>query len=158
MVLTIRRAEIGDNAGIINLLKQIGILHHKGRPDIFKKSCQKYGKDEFEAMLKDENRPVFVAVDGGGKILGYCFCMITRYESHPVFTDYTALYIDDFCVDENCRGQGAGKKIFAAVKAYAKQVGAYNIDLNVWEFNETAVKFYESCGFETKSRKMEMIL
>ena len=157
MNITIRKAEIKDNDGVIKLLLQIADLHHRGRPDIFKAGSKKYGKEEFEAILKDETRSVFVAADKDDNILGYCFCMISHAD-HPVFNDYSSLYIDDFCVDENCRGQGIGKKIFAEVMEYAKSTGVYNIDLNVWEFNESAIKFYESCGFTTQRRRMEMIL
>ena len=158
MSITVRRAESGDNDQIIKLLLQIADFHHKGRPDIFKEGSKKYNKDEFAAILEDENRPVFVAVDESNNVFGYCFCMINKYTAHAVFTEHSTLYIDDFCVDETCRGQGIGKKIFAEVLAYAKQIGVYNIDLNVWEFNESAIGFYESCGFMPKSRKMEMIL
>jgi len=154
----IRRAVSGDSDGVIRLLLQIADLHHKGRPDMFKAGSQKYTKDEFEAILKDESRPVFVAVDESRNVLGYCFCIINRYETHAVYRDHSSLYIDDFCVDENCRGQGIGHTLFAAVKEYADQIGAHDIDLNVWEFNEGAVKFYGSCGFATRSRRMELIL
>ena len=156
--ILIRRAELIDNDGIIKLLMQIAELHHKNRPDIFKEGSKKYNKDEFEAMLKDETRPVFVAVDENNTVLGYCFCMIIKYTAHSVIKDYNSLYIDDFCVDENCRGQGVGKKLFTEVKEYAKQTNVYNIDLNVWEFNENAMKFYEKCGFKTQRRRLEIIL
>ena len=156
--ITIRRAQTNDNADIIRLLQQIGALHHKGRSDIFKESYQKYSREEFETILNNKNRPVFVAADDNNNILGYCFCMIHNYAAHPVVNDYSSLYIDDFCVDENCRGLGIGKMIFAAVKKYAEQIKVYNIELNVWEFNESAVKFYEICGFSTQRRRMEIIL
>jgi ribosomal protein S18 acetylase RimI-like enzyme len=156
--ITVRRAEIGDTDAIIGLLLQIADLHYKGRPDIFKQGVRKYGKDEFEEILKDETRPIFVATDGSGNFLGYCFCMIVSYKSHVVFKDHSTLYIDDFCIAGELRGQGIGKKLFAEVKEYAKQIGVYNIDLNAWEFNKDAVKFYESCGFTTQRRRMELIV
>ncbi|MCL2517772.1 MAG: GNAT family N-acetyltransferase [Oscillospiraceae bacterium] len=156
--VTIRRAEIKDIFEITKILSQIAELHHQGRPDIFKSGTQKYNKEEFENILNDPNRPVFVAVDENDTVLGYCFCMVVQYAKHAVFNDYSSLYIDDFCVYESYRGQGIGKKIFMEVKEYAKQIGVYNIDLNVWEFNESARKFYENCGFVTQRRRMEMIL
>jgi len=154
----IRRAETKDINEITKILSQIAELHYHGRPDIFKSGTKKYSEDEFENILNDPNRPVFVAVNDNDTVLGYCFCMVVQYARHAVFNDYSSLYIDDFCVDESYRGQAIGKKIFAEVKEYAKQIGVYNIDLNVWEFNESARKFYESCGFKTQRRRMEMIL
>jgi ribosomal protein S18 acetylase RimI-like enzyme len=158
MEVTIRKAKISDNANVLRLLKQIAELHHLGRPDIFKSNTKKYSKEDFAEILKDENKPVFVAVDENDNILGYVFCMVINYKGPAVFNDYHSLYIDDFCVDERMRGQNIGKKLFNAVKIYAKEIGVYNIDLNVWEFNKGAINFYEKCGFETQRRRMEIIL
>ncbi|MEI6578251.1 MAG: GNAT family N-acetyltransferase [Eubacteriales bacterium] len=158
MDVTIRKAQISDNKDVLRLLKQIAELHHIGRPDIFKGNTKKYTKQEFSKILKDKNKPVFVAVDENDNVLGYVFCMVINYKDHAVFNDYHSLYIDDFCVDESMRGQNIGKKLFDAVKIYAKEIGVYNIDLNVWEFNEGAIKFYEKCGFATQRRRLEIIL
>jgi ribosomal protein S18 acetylase RimI-like enzyme len=34
----------------------------------------------------------------------------------------------------------------------------YNITLNVWEHNDTAKKFYESCGFGVQKYGLEVVL
>ncbi|NLX94123.1 MAG: GNAT family N-acetyltransferase [Clostridiales bacterium] len=133
-------------------------LHHQGRPDIFKGNTKKYTEDELSEILKEADKPIFLAVDEDENVFGYVFCMVTSYKDHAVINDYHSLYIDDFCVDEGARGQNIGKKLFDAVKIYAKEVGVYNIDLNVWEFNEGAIRFYEKCGFATQRRTMELIL
>ena len=156
--ITVRRAEPGDGVAVVRLLRQIADLHHEGRPDMFKTNRQKYNEEEYAAILKEKDRPVFVAVGETGDVLGHCFLKVERYEGHSVFIDHSTLFIDDICVDNNCRGQGIGHMLFAAAKAYAEQIGVYNIELNVWEFNDGAVRFYESHGFKTRSRIMELIL
>ncbi|HZK39080.1 MAG TPA: GNAT family N-acetyltransferase [Clostridia bacterium] len=158
MNIIIRKAQKSDSKGVLRLLEQIAELHHQGRPDIFKGHTKKYSEDELSEILKEAGKPVFVAVDEDNNVLGYVFCMIAHYKDHAVFNDYRSLYIDDFCVDERARGQNIGKKLFDAVKIYAKEVGVYNIDLNVWAFNEGAIRFYEKCGFVTQRRTMEMVL
>ena len=158
MIIFIRRAKPEDSDRLMELLAQIARLHHVGRPDLFKDGRQKYGKEELTGILRDENKPIFVATNGSDDIVGYVFCIIVRYRAHANLNDHDSLYIDDFCVDENCRGGGVGKTLFQAVKAYAREIGVYSIDLNVWEFNESAIRFYESCGMRTQSRKMELIL
>ena len=153
----IRKAQPQDIDGLIRLLRQILDLHYKNRPDIFVADSQKYAREEIEDILKDENRPIFVAADNNNHILGYCFCKLHR-PNHSVLRKQLTLYIDDFCVEEALRGQGVGKKLFDAVLIYAREQGAYNIDLNVWSFNETAIKFYENLGFSTRRQTMELIL
>ena len=156
MNVTIRRAQPGDIDGILRILWQIAELHSEGRPDVCK-GAKKYSAEELEALLKDGDRPAFVAVDGG-QVAGCCLCTVQRFAGDKFMVDHTSLHIDDFGVDESRRGQGVGTALFAAAKEHAKQIGAYDIGLNVWEFNERAVRFYGRCGFATRSRHMEMIL
>ena len=40
------------------------------------------------------------------------------------------------------------------MQAWAIAKGATSIELNVYEFNETAISFYERLGYQTLSRKM----
>lgn len=157
-MITIRQAQLSDRDGLLRLLMQIAAYHRAGRPDLFQAGAAKYSKEELAAILNDLNRPVFVAADENSSVVGYVFCVISDYKSHSVFNDFKSLYIDDFCVDETMRGQHIGKRLFEAVKEYARKLGVYNIDLNVWEFNESARKFYESCGLTTQRRRMELIL
>lgn len=158
MDMTIRKAQLSDNEGVLRLLKQIAELHHEGRPDIFKSNTSKYSKDDLAEILKDENKPVFVAVDEHDRVLAYVFCVVIKTENHAVLKDAHSLFIDDFCVDKSLRGQNIGKKLFEAVQSYAREINVYKIDLNVWEFNKGAIEFYQKCGFITQRRTMELIL
>ena len=155
--MEIRFAENKDVAGILALLKQVGRVHHEGRPDLFRSNAQKYGASQVLAMLNDPANPIFVAVEEE-KVLGYGFCQSVRHVQDPVLTDVTSLYIDDLCVDENCRGQGVGKAIYEAIVRYAKMSKYYNVTLNVWSCNASALKFYEAMGLRPQKIGMELLL
>ena len=71
---------------------------------------------------------------------------------------FTTLYIDDFCVDEKARGQHIGKRLFEYVRNEAKQLGCYEVTLNVWEGNDNALRFYRAMGFRPKETQMEYII
>jgi len=157
MNITIRRATAEDSDRLLELLRQIANLHHKHRPDLFKADGTKYSREQLEKIYADENRPIFVAV-ADSSVVGYCFCQITRYKNSTVSHDCTELYLDDLCVDENIRRQGIGQMLFEEAKNFAEQIGASRLILNVWEFNEAAIKFYENCGTTPIVRRMEMIL
>lgn len=156
--MKIRRAEEKDMKEIDDLLYQVLMVHHNGRPDLFKADTKKYTDEELEEILNDPARPVFVAVDADGKVSGYAFCMVQQYQNHNTLTDVKTLYIDDLCVDEHCRGQKTGTKLYEYVLAYAKQSGCYNVTLNVWSCNESAMKFYKACGLVPQKVGMEKIL
>lgn len=155
--MEIRFAQTEDVAGILALLKQVGNVHYQGRPDIFRSNAQKYGASQVIAMLNQSSAPIFVAVEEK-QVVGYGFCQLQRHENDPVLSDVTSLYIDDLCVDENHRGQGIGKAIYGEIVKYAKMRKCYNITLNVWACNESAMKFYEALGLQPQKIHMENIL
>lgn len=155
--MNIRRAENGDIPGMIALLHQVGDVHHRIRPDLFREGALKYDEAALETLLRDESMPVFVAVKGGF-VAGYCFCQIRRIAGSSVLTDRRELYIDDLCVDEGCRGQGIASKLYAHVTAFAKEQGCGYITLNVWCGNDSAMRFYEKAGLSPRNITMEMKL
>lgn len=155
--MEIRFAEPKDVTGILALLRQVGRVHHEGRPDIFRSNAQKYGASQVLAMLESGATPIFVAVEGEA-VLGYGFCQFKKHELDPVIADHTELYIDDLCVDENHRKEGIGKAIYEEILRYAKMRRCYNVTLNVWSCNPGALKFYESLGMKPQKIGMEVIL
>lgn len=156
--MNIRRAEIKDIPVLHRLLGQVEMVHHVGRPDLFKYKAVKYNNEELAELLQDDSRPVFVGVDESDKVLGYTFCMFQQYLDNNVLTDIKTLYIDDLCVDEEVRGKHVGKQLYEYVVDFAKAQGCYNITLNVWSLNENAMKFYEACGLIPYKVCMEKIL
>lgn len=144
--------------GINDLLCQVLMVHHKGRPDLFKGDTKKYTDEELRKLIHDDTRPIFVGVDEDEKVMGYAFCVFQQRISSNILTDIKTLYIDDLCVDEAIRGQHIGKSLYEYVKAFAKEQGCYNVTLNVWACNESARRFYESCGLVPQKFGMETIL
>lgn len=155
--MEIRFAITQDVPGIVTLLRQVGRVHHEGRPDLFRGNAQKYSPSQILELLNDSNRPIFVAVEDD-RVLGYGFCIMECVENHSVLCDRTTLYIDDICVLESCRGQHIGTKIYHEILRYAKERACYNVTLNVWSCNESAMKFYESLGMKPQKVGMEAIL
>lgn len=156
--MEIRRAKVSDMEGINRLLKQVLMVHHNGRPDLFKGNVKKYTDPELEAIILDDLKPIFVAVDEKEEVLGYAFCVQIQHLNSNILTDIKTLYIDDLCVEEKCRGQHIGKALYEYVVEFAKANGFYNVTLNVWSLNEGAMKFYESCGLIPQKIGMEKIL
>ena len=142
---------------IEDLLSQVDLVHHNGRPDIFKIG-KKYSKEQLRELLKDETRPILVCADEEDQVMGYCFCMEQQYQNHSVMTDIKTLYIDDLCVDETLRGKHIGRVLFDAAVNLAKERNCYNITLNVWSCNPSAMRFYEAMGMLPQKIGMELLL
>ena len=153
----IRKAIDKDIPKISDLLSQVCLVHHNGRPDIFGIG-RKYNETELSQMLKDKTRPILVSVDSNDQVLGYCFCIFQQHIGNSVLTDIKTLYIDDLCVDENKRGMHIGKELYEAAVELARNSGCYNLTLNVWSCNTSAMKFYEAQGLVPQKICMEKIL
>ena len=153
----IRFAQEKDIPKIGDLLCQVDLVHHQGRPDLFKIG-RKYTDEELKIVLQDSTRPILVAVDDADRVLGYCFCMLQQHIDDHVLTDVKTLYMDDLCVDAACRGQHIGKGLYEAAVDLAKRLDCYNLTLNVWSCNPSAQRFYESLGMSPQKIGMEQIL
>ncbi len=154
--MNIRFAKHTDSERIMALLHQVNLVHHYGRPDIFKVGT-KYTPEELAVIIDDSQRPILVA-ELDGNVLGYCFCVYQQHKDSNLMTDIKTLYIDDLCVDENCRGQHIGKALYEAAVALAKDTDCYNLTLNVWSCNEGAIEFYRKQGLAPQKIGMELIL
>ncbi len=158
MDITIRHAKETDMPGIARLLEQVLMVHHNGRPDLFKGNTRKYTDEELKEIISDPKRPIFVAVDCDDKVAGYAFCVFQQHIDDNILTDIKTLYIDDICVDESLRGNHIGSALYEYVIDYAENEGFYNVTLNVWSCNPGAMKFYEACGLVPYKIGMEKIL
>lgn len=154
----IRRAEQRDIPKIMDLLVQVDMVHHNGRPDIFRGPVTKYTENELAGIFADDTTPVFVCVDPEETVLGHAFCQIKELKDHKILQDVRTLYIDDICVDEAARGQGVGKALYTYVRAFAKKQKCDSVTLNVWACNPTAMRFYEAMGMKPQKIGMEELL
>lgn len=156
--MIIRMAKEKDLEGIKSLLLQVLTVHHNGRPDIFKENCRKYTDEEILDIIKNEKTPVLIAADEEDNVIGYAFCIFQQHLNSHILTDIKTLYIDDLCVDENIRGRHIGSLLYNAVLDFARENGCYNVTLNVWSCNESAMRFYEKMGLKPQKIGMEKIL
>ena len=156
--MEIRRAQEKDMDRINDLLLQVCLVHHQGRPDLFQYGAKKYTDEQLRALIHSEEKLIFVAVDDSGWVMGYAFCVFQQHKGDNILTDIKTLYIDDLCVDETIRGQHVGSALYQAVLRFARESGCYNVTLNVWSLNESAIRFYEKCGLKPQKIGMETIL
>lgn len=155
--MIIRRAAEADIPVIDKLLYQVHKIHSDIRPDLFNKGTKKYTDEELKSIIADELTPVFVA-EKDGMVSGYAFCIHQQHINDNNLTDIRTLYIDDLCVDEASRGMHVGRALYDHVISYARENGYYNVTLNVWAGNDSAMRFYESVGLKVQKVGMEKIL
>ena len=155
--MDIRFACERDIPEMIDLLQQVGEVHHQIRPDLFRARAQKYDEASLKKLLSDPVRPI-LAADMDGKMVGYAFCILQVTENDPVLCDRKVLYIDDLCVDEHHRGQGIAGALYHRALELARELSCDAVTLNVWCGNDNALRFYENCGLQRQKIGMEKVL
>lgn len=152
--MTIRFAEYGELERVNELRKQVNELHVKGKPEVFKPGFPDELRDHIYAVFNDPRQRIVVCERDGVICAFAVLNHITRPEN-PFMLERDYLDIDEFCVDEAFRRQGIGSAMIDYICEYARDEGFDRIELNMWEFNQDALIFYESAGFSTYRRYME---
>ena len=147
-------ARPADWEAVHRLSVQIHDLHAIWRPDIYFSVAEPYPKDKF---LEDiQKRMVYVA-KLQGNIAGYTVLSIVE-KNGPGTVLSKMMRLDSICVDEAIRGHGIGKAMVEDVRALAKAFGCTGLILGVHPENDSAVGFYQKCGFRIRTINMDMKL
>ena len=155
--MAVRFAAYEDLERVNELRKQVHALHAEGRPEVFKEGFPDELRDHLYTIFRDPLQKVAVA-ERDGVLCGFAVLHhITRPET-PFMHVRDYLDIDEFGVDEAFRRQGVATELIRFLRDYAKSEGFDRLELNMWEFNQGALEFYEAAGFQTYRRYMELKL
>ena len=155
--MNIRKATLKDIKEIENIVVQSSKMHYEARKDIFKKELVTQGEKKVKKAIKDKETNLLVAEEDG-TIKGVVIYQIKKVKGNQNLLDSKVVWISEICVDEDYRGQGIGTKLIDHLKQLCKEQGIKRLELNCWEFNEKARKFYEENEFTTQRRIMEIKL
>jgi len=119
--------------------------------------------EEAIVLARKENETKILP--NGFKTEGHCFLTIRNDQKQIGYLHFatvpkgsTTAYFYNFNLDEAYRGQGLGKKSMELARDYLKGLGFKKVMLNVVANNTTAIKLYESFGFQTTQMNMERVL
>ena len=147
-----------DELDKVNVLrKQVNDLHVEGKPDVFKPGFTDELRDYIYDIWNNPEQGIIVAEENG-EICGFAIINHIVKPENPFMYERNFLDIDEFCVDKDHRRQGVATALISFIRDFAKEKGYKRLELNMWEFNESALAFYESVGFETFRRYMEIML
>ena len=155
--MIIRFAEYEDLERVNELRRQVNALHVKGKPEVFKAGFPDELRNHVYTIFADPMQKIAVA-EKERIICGFAVLNHIRKPETPYMYVRDYLDIDEFCVDEGFRRQGIAGEMIRFIREYARKEGFDRIELNMWEFNQDALAFYESAGFSTYRRYLEMKL
>lgn len=152
--IVIRSAKREELETVNKIRKQVNDIHVNGRSDMFREDGWQFIEPFIYSRFDEENSDVIIAAIDD-VIVGFAVVQyITKSES-PFGKARKYFHIEEFGVDEKFRRKGIATSIIDFAKKEAKKNGFIRLELDMWEFNDGALAFYESVGFKTFRRYME---
>ena len=152
--MLIRFANREDYEEVERIAEQVQKMHVEWRPDIYTFEKKIFPDEIFEQII--ENKMLIVATDEE-KVVGFLMYVINKVNFDNQ-VERTLYNVNAVAVDEECRGQGIGHKLFDYLKDIAKENNMDAIELQVNAENKAAKAMYEKYGFTDKSINMELKL
>lgn len=153
MEIVIREATLADQDRLELLYAEIDTLHHEALPELFRSHEEIVRPSTFLAdRLADDTMRVFMA-EVNGRLVGMILLKI-RSEEHPIKYSQYYLHISTLIVAADFQGQGVAQRLMDTAVTFARERGLSQLRLNVYDFNQRAIAFYEKEGFTTLSRHL----
>lgn len=151
----IRKANISDFKKIHSFATSLLDQHKSVRPDIF---CdgEALTLDEYKMMLEDGSM-ITLVYESNDEVMGFINARIFTYDN-PLLRKIRSCHINDLYVEEKHRQKGIAKKLIEKLSDHLKELHVQKIELRVWSFNKSAIKFYSELGFDIEYLEMEKCL
>ncbi|QCR31236.1 GNAT family N-acetyltransferase [Lysinibacillus sp. SGAir0095] len=155
MKIHITTANVEDYEEVNSIVREGQDEHSEVLPHIFKKVDEAIPEAYFRELLEDP-KSGFLIAKINEEIVGFAVMELKESPPFDTMTPRTYAYMNDFGVKSTHQRAGIGTDLFKACMEWSKNNGATSLELNVWEFNQKAISFYERFGMSSVSRKMQI--
>ena len=153
----IRSAQPQDVAALAQLAIDFHEFHVSGMPsrlisiqnDIDKPALQKRLVD----IMHQSDAALFVAEENG-RLLGFIELYLREDEPNPARAAYRYVHVQSLMVQQSTRNSGIGTQLMKTAHNWAKTHQADEVRLDVWEFADGPLPFYEKLGYQTIKRSL----
>lgn len=160
MALLIRQARIEDVPTLCDLYLEFHEFHVAGIPDRLK-SMGTPGRLDREklarkvsALLTQADALLLVA-EKGSILLGLTELYLREDDrGNPAVVSYRYLHVQSLIVTSTARRQGVGSTLLDAAEKWGAEEGAEEVRLDIWEFADGPLAFYERAGYRTLKRTL----
>lgn len=125
---------------------------------IDKDELDKIDQDYWEKMalvdlaeVKKHEGKCYIATEND-KVVGVIMGIVGTYDAYD-YLDYKCPkrgVITELVVSKDARGKGIGASLMEAIEAYFKSINCEYIMLEVFAYNENAIKFYDKIGYHAR--------
>lgn len=139
--LHIRDAEAADSELILHFVRELA-RYEKAEHEVVATRA------DIEASIFGEHSTVRALIcEADGQPIGFA----VYFFNYSTWQGRRGLYLEDLYVSPEYRGSGAGKALLRHLARIAVTGGCGRFEWSVLDWNEPAIKFYESIGAKAKS-------
>lgn len=154
----IRQADAADLSGICSLADEIASQHNWRAPHIFAPAPGAQRDSAFwAACINQIDGAMFVAL-APDRIIGFVTAKLADTSAVSFLMPRRICRVGTIVVAQTHKRLGVGKNLLRHVEEWATTNAADEIRLEVFEFNDEAISFYEAQEFEPQSRIMAKTL
>ncbi len=158
MEAIIREATPDDYDALCELLDEVDALHRDNLPHLFQRPTGPVREQAYYlSLIADENVGLFVA-EVNKRDVGFVHVVLRDAPAIPILVARRYAIVDGIGVKSDFRRGGIGRRLMHKAQEWATAKGASAIELNVHEFNQGAISFYQRLGFDIASRKLSKVL
>ena len=151
--MVIRKLTYEDYEQAEALFRKLHNIHVEALPDLYKSRECIYKKRDFKKLVKSKER-ILLCAEEKGRIIAVSNTKLCTSGK----TEMKMAFMDAIFVEKEFREKDIGKKLFLETEHLAKEWGAKRLDLTVWDFNKTALSFYEALGMQIQNYTLEKVL
>ena len=158
--ITIRRAVSGDREAICRLYHEFHEFHVRGvkgrllslgePPDTYEHSDL---YQTLASIIADDNSVIFLA-ETAGQLVGLAELYLRQDDPNPLRKLYRYGHLQSMIVTQAFRRKGIGTSLLEAAHKWAREKGAIEMRLDIWEFGEGPLVFYENNDYRTLRRTL----
>lgn len=153
----IRRAVKKDIESLIPVFEEADRYHQIALPNIFRPQMPLETRQYLASIMEKEENVIFLA-ETDQKVIGMVFVYPRQTLEIPILVPRKWLVIDSLAVLPEARRCGVGNTLMERAHQWARDHNIHEVELNVYEFNDGAMKLYESMGYSTLRRQMRISL
>ncbi|WP_171681959.1 GNAT family N-acetyltransferase [Paenibacillus planticolens] len=153
MDFIIRHARSEDYEAVNAIIRYGQEEHATALPERFARLDRVVAMGWYRSFSDQQNKAILVA-DKDGRAVGVAMLEMKKSPTYEALVPRTFAYLNELAVSPDFQRQGIGKSLYMASVEWARERNVSSLELNVWEFNEGAIAFYEALGMLTLNRTM----
>ncbi|MBN2501665.1 MAG: GNAT family N-acetyltransferase [Anaerolineales bacterium] len=152
--MRIRRALPEDYENLLPLFEEVDANHRAHHPLLFKApDGPARDRTYYQSVLESEGYNLLVG-ELDGALVGLVVVIVKDAPHIPILVPRRFAVIDNLVVRADLRRSGYGEQLMEAAHDLAREAGATSVELNVFAFNQSALRFYEQLGYGIVTFKM----